>query len=170
MGAESEHLATLLQKSPFPAGYAGVSRAFAMCFFRGVPGGPELFRIPLYTLKGPDFPISVTSGPGFKMYVPTTNQLPPPLTASPSLHVSSHWPHSEQSPTNTGLAHGTCLFPGFPSGLTSIQCPAAILLNPEGITSLSAQKLPGGLPLLPDQVQQRQLRVSSDFLKCCFRC
>lgn len=62
--------------------------------------------------------------------MPPRNQLPTPLTALSSWHVSSHWPLSEQSHTNIGLARGRYLFPGFPSGLASILCPAGILLSP----------------------------------------
>lgn len=69
--------------------------------------------------KRPRFPHFCHVMTRFQTVCPKKSAAHPPHSPA-SWHVSSHWPHSERSHGNTGLAHGRYLFPGFPSGLTPI--------------------------------------------------
>lgn len=121
----------------------------AVHVFRGVPVGAQLFRIALSTPKAQTSLLL--------LHHDQVSNCTPPLSLS-FLGASSHWPYTEQSHTNIGLACRRCLFPGFLStSLTSILCPAVILPNPAWIMSLSAQKLPGA----PTAAQIKFSRSSS---------
>lgn len=119
VGAETESAgpwaATLLQNSPLPAGCANISSPLAVRFFRDVSLGDPNSSESLYPPQT-DFLISAMAGPGFKLHIPTPiRSLPCLSTPAPSLLHSR--PHSGQSYTSSGLAHGQCLFPGFPPAI-----------------------------------------------------
>lgn len=116
----------------------------AMCFFRGVPWGPRLIRVPLPTQTAR---VSLFQLHHDHLCPPQPVGCPAPSKASPSLHPPAS--SLSQIKTTPGWAQlWEMPLPCYPfHDLTSILCPALLHQNPAGITSCySLPRTCQGLP------------------------